>query len=242
MTSFRDYFYFLLENKQTSLELLKKLFPNDHSLQQSIFQLDETPSKGDISTIVKLYFSANRDLNQLSSYLKKYYKLKRNNIKFQLPTDFISFTEKIDQLEYKQSQKLKPVDNSTVKITEGEDENKLAEDQYLIIYKAHSQRACVKYGEGYTFCISRSAGGNMYNNYRLSKDSTFYFIFFKNVPKSNPKHVLVLDKTSDGWEWTFADNATEKTTWNEVISTFPSLEKYEHLFVNKPKTPEENKK
>jgi hypothetical protein len=114
------------------------------------------------------------------------------------------------------------------------DENKIAEDENVIIYKSESQKNCVKYGHGYSFCISRPSGGNMYNSYRLSKHSSFYFIFFKKIPKKDVHHIMVLDKTQQGFEWTFADNHTKSTTWNDIVSQFPVLQKYENLFINNP--------
>ena len=57
----------------------------------------------------------------------------------------------------------------------------IADDENVTIYKTDSEDKCVLYGKGYSFCISRAGGGNMYGNYRLSKDSTFYFIYFNLI-------------------------------------------------------------
>jgi hypothetical protein len=120
-------------------------------------------------------------------------------------------------------------------------ENVIADDEDVLILRGDDEHKCVKYGKGYSFCISRPYGGNMYGNYRLSKESTFYFVYFKKVPKENPKHIMVLDRTKDGWEWTFGENSTKviEGGWDEVIETFPELEKYEDAFINKPLTDEE---
>jgi len=142
--------------------------------------------------------------------------------------------EKRDKTQYQSRNKnLKPLDIS------GEDkENVLADDENVLILKGDDEHKCVRYGGAYKFCISRSGGGNMYGTYRLTKASTFYFIFFKKVPQSDKHHIMVLDKTADGWEWTFADNGTQTIHggWNEIIKKFPVLAKYETLFVNKPLT------
>ena len=125
---------------------------------------------------------------------------------------------------------------------EGQDkENIIENNNEILILRGDDEHKCVKYGKGYSFCISRPRGGNTYGPYRTSKASTFYFIFFKNIPKSDPKHIMVLDRTQHGWEWTFADNNTQeiKGGWNELIENFPVLSKYENELVNKPMTPEE---
>jgi hypothetical protein len=52
---------------------------------------------------------------------------------------------------------------------------------------------------------------------------------------------MVLDRTNEGWEWTFGKNQTRviEGGWDEVVETFPVLAKYENLFVNKPLDDEE---
>jgi len=120
-------------------------------------------------------------------------------------------------------------------------ENVIADDEDVLILRGDDEHKCVKYGKGYSFCISRPYGGNMYGNYRLTKESTFYFVYFKKIPKENPKHIMVLDRTKDGWEWTFGENSTKviEGGWDEVVETFPELEKYEDAFINKELTDEE---
>ena len=48
--------------------------------------------------------------------------------------------------------------------------DKLVDTDELTIYKGDAQHKCVNYGQGYSFCISRSAGGNMFDSYRLQKN------------------------------------------------------------------------
>jgi hypothetical protein len=117
----------------------------------------------------------------------------------------------------------------------------VADDENVTIYKGDSQDKCVLYGRGYSFCISRSAGGNMFNNYRLNKESTFYFIFFKKKSPEENDHIMVLDHTKNGYEWTFNDNRTEPVEggWDEIVSKYPELAKYKDLLLNKKLTEEE---
>ena len=245
----------LLEGKQDSINLLQKTFPHDDQLQKELLHLDQTPSKGDIPTIIK-YYNQNKNIDLLKQYLFKYYNFKSRNINVKLDNDFLKFTETIDAIEYKQSQKFKKPKEEVSNDSEEHDTNKLIDTDELTIFKGDSQHKCIQYGYGYTFCISKKAGGNMYNNYRMSKSSTFciskrvggnmyntyrmnkastfYFIFFKKIPKTNDHHICVLDRKDQGWEWTFADNNTETTTWDEVIARYPILTQYQHLFINKP--------
>ena len=154
---------------------------------------------------------------------------------------YVDWTEKVhakrDESEYQSRNKeLKDID-----VSNEDKEDVLANNEDVLILKADDEHKCVRYGKGYSFCISRPGGGNMYWNYRQSKASTFYFIFFKKIPKTDERHIMVLDRTAKGWEWTFGKNQTKviKGGWNEIVETFPVLEKYEKLFVNKPLTDEE---
>ena len=117
----------------------------------------------------------------------------------------------------------------------------LAEDDNVIIYRGDSQDKCVLLGNGYPFCISRQVGGNMYNDYRLTKESSFYFIFFKKKPRSARDHIMVLDHRDDGYEWTFAENDTKRVQggWDEIVKRYPELAPYENLFEKMPLTREE---
>lgn len=184
-------------------------------------------SKANINTLKSDYqnyqkFFASTPLNQFKSY--------------------VDWTEKVhgkrDEAAYQTRHK--NIDDIEL---EGQDkENIIENNDEILILKGDDEHKCVKYGRGYSFCISRPGGGNMYGVYRSRTASTFYFIFFKQVPKDNPKHIMVLDRTQHGWAWTFADNNTKqiKGGWNELVKHFPTLAKYKNKFVNKPMTPAES--
>jgi hypothetical protein len=128
----------------------------------------------------------------------------------------------------------KPRDKSNLKIDVDQNDI-IAEDDNIVIYKGDSQDKCILYGQGYNFCISRRATGNMYSNYRGDDESTFYFIYFKNKPKSSNDHIMVLDHYKDGYQWTFADNNTQSIRggWDEIVEKYPDLEPYEDKLINK---------
>jgi hypothetical protein len=145
---------------------------------------------------------------------------------------WIEFTEAIHAAKGKAEFKKKKIPDES-QITSTDDI--IADDENVTIYKGDSQDKCVMYGKGYTFCISRQAGGNMFSSYRLGKESTFYFIYFKKKAKTENDHIMVLDHTNSGYEWTFANNDTETIGggWNEIVSKYPELKKYERLLINK---------
>lgn len=117
----------------------------------------------------------------------------------------------------------------------------VADDDNVTIYRGDSQDRCVLYGRGYSFCISRPAGGNMFTNYRLGKESTFYFIFFKKKSPEENDHIMVLDHTKNGYEWTFKNNKTQSVDggWDEIVASYPELAKYKDILQNKKLTKEE---
>lgn len=193
-----------------------------------------------VATLYNWLKAQNGDQQTLVQDYKDYQKYFQN-VPLTNFENYLDWTEKVHGKRDEQSYQTRHKDIKEIDI-EGEDkENLLADDENVRIFKGDSEHKCVKYGRGYSFCISRPGGGNMYGNYRIGKASTFYFIYFKKVPKEDNKHIMVLDRTKDGWEWTFADNKTEKISggWNDVIKAFPVLAKYESLFVNKKMTKQE---
>lgn len=236
---FREIFNILIgesTSQEISLRYLRK-YVQDERTSQQLWKLDQTPSKGDIPNIVQLY-KQSQDLNQLAPYLQKYYNFKKKGLIKNLDSNFVKFTERIDALEAKRANSLQKVKvDRTIN-----PEDVLVDNEDIQILKAHSPKACIQYGAGYSFCISRPGGGNLYHSYRSNFESTFYFIFFKKIPKSDPTHIMVLDRTGDGWKVTHADNDTQSTEWENIVEEFPILKQYEELFVNNPLTDEENKR
>jgi hypothetical protein len=167
-------------------------------------------------------------------YLDKFERFK-NALEKKDPFQYKTFTEleqAVDAAEGKRN--VKKGDQKKVEIDVQQDDI-VAEDDNVVIYRGDSQDKCVLYGRGYTFCISRSAGGNMYSNYRLGKESTFYFIYFKKKPVTENDHIMVLDHTKNGYMWTFKNNNTQRVEggWDEIVSKYPELKPYEKLLVNK---------
>jgi len=128
------------------------------------------------------------------------------------------------------------------KINDGEVDNAdLVYNQNGIrVYKAGDKKSCIKYGHGYTFCISARGLGNAYAQYRAGAEediypSLTYFVFDDNRPSGkhlngrylDNTHLLVVmvEEDNGGYSITEADNnGTEwYETFEEAADTYPQL-------------------
>jgi hypothetical protein len=120
--------------------------------------------------------------------------------------DFEAISSKLDNkdiLKYNWKQLETAVDsNRSVRIKAGkvdptaEDANMLYKKDGIRLYHANSKRACIKYSNGYSFCIGARGDENMYHSYRKDGDETKvgtpYFVFNDNMSSDDPSHVLVI--------------------------------------------------
>jgi hypothetical protein len=193
-----------------------------------------------VATLFKWIKMEHGNARELADDYKNYLKYFPNK-KLDQFKSYIDWTQQVHDKRDEDSYESRYKDIGDIEI-EGQDrESVLADDEDVLILRGDDEHKCVRYGKGYSFCISRTGGGNMYGTYRLSKSSTFYFVFFKKIPRENERHIMVLDRTSEGWEWTFGKNQTKviEGGWNKITKTFPVLAKYKNLFINKPLTDEE---
>jgi hypothetical protein len=72
------------------------------------------------------------------------------------------------------------------------DSNLLYNKDGVRIYLGKDKSSCIRYSNGYTFCIGARGERNMYNRYRIGYNGTPYFIFNDNLPKENNTHLMVL--------------------------------------------------
>jgi hypothetical protein len=77
----------------------------------------------------------------------------------------------------------------------------------LEVYETDGPGDCIRYGKGYSFCISQ-VGNTMWQRYRDTKTSTFYFVYDKSRKKDDPLHIVVVDINDHGPELTDAGNST----------------------------------
>jgi len=121
--------------------------------------------------------------------------------------------------------------NHTSKVKTGrfdpkaEDANKIYDKDGIRVFRGESQQACVKYGQGYSWCISARSEDNMYSSYR--EGSNFpYFIFNDNITSEkddqnqfiDPSHAIVV----------FADFSP--TNDNEIEYTITNAENKKDVF------------
>lgn len=136
------------------------------------------------------------------------------------------------------------------KINDGEpsnDANLVYNQNKLRIYAGDTKQACVKYGNGYSFCISSRGGDNKYDRYKFESGGTPYFVFddTKTSKQENgkfidPEHLLVVltyevsegSEYGDGYSITKADNSGEDEfdDFNEVEDNYPRLKGLKNIF------------
>jgi hypothetical protein len=159
--------------------------------------------------------------------------------------------------EYIHSKKPKVFSGEKGTINFDSKEAPIWEGNGIEIYDGNSVESCIRYtGAGthggtltnkpYDFCIGKYVGnGNMWQSYRDTKTSTFYFIVDKNKELDNPLHMVVYDNTINGVELTDATNNTG--TIAEYGSDVSKYQQYlkskgvpvDTLLINKPKTAQE---
>lgn len=107
------------------------------------------------------------------------------------------------------------------------------------IYRAITKKACIKYGNGYNFCISSRGTRNKFEDYRVKGNATPYFIFNDNLTTNklrdgsfeDPRHLLVLmvydtgEKKNPTYSISNADNTGEVNYPNptQIFKIFPWL-------------------
>jgi hypothetical protein len=81
------------------------------------------------------------------------------------------------------------------------DANLLYNQDGTRIYLGKNKKSCIRYGNGYSFCISARGENNMYAQYRIRNQGTPYFIFNDKLPKTDNRHLMVLFvyPTANNW-------------------------------------------
>jgi hypothetical protein len=111
------------------------------------------------------------------------------------------------------------------------DANLLYNQDKIRIYLGKDKKSCIKYGNGYTFCISSRGEDNLYGLYRIVNKGTPYFIFNDNLPKEDNRHLMVLFVYLNGshslggkrYSLTLASNRPEDETKYDTLSEIKGL-------------------
>jgi ankyrin repeat protein len=230
----------ILQNNQNALNQLKSISPETKYLPALAF-----------------FYLQHKDFNELQQYFNKlqelvnrrrinYQPLGRNGVKInnEVVNIWLKFTEIIDGLANLQQQKptyAPPSDNTN--LHQEEDEHRIFSNQRIKIYKSNSPQLCIQYGQGYGFCISKP-GNTMWQSYRDTQTSTFYFVFDLSRSQSDPLHIVVVDMKANGPILTDANNRTGTIAEygkdaNAYLGHLKSLGVPIAIFENIPKNPEE---
>lgn len=239
----------ILKKKQEDvINKLKSIIPTD--IKQDL-QVKLLP-------IIAYYYQQEHNLNILKEKLIDYVKLIKNN-KMPVITvnddltingeykSYLHWSQIIDAKKYEDK-----ILNVSITDNDFEDQELIEKslDGKIKVYKSNSVGKCIILGQGETFCISQP-GNTMFQNYRDTKNSTFYFVHDKN--RTDALAIVVVDANDDGIEITDRKNQTGITMQDPYSSTPLRIEsspeiyfKYlrEHgintnVFVNIPQTPEE---
>jgi cytidyltransferase-like protein len=147
--------------------------------------------------------------------------------------------------------------NQTTRIKAGKiNKNNVDGDVNLIynkdgikVYKADSKKACIKYGNGYNFCISSRGKDNLYKDHRYGEERLaglpyFIFDYNKSFDKDengkfiDTQHLLVILVLEDGkWEITESDNEPNHMytlSPEEAITKYPKLKPLKNILIYEP--------
>jgi hypothetical protein len=214
-------------------EILKKIFINEYNKSQLdyIALKLNIPRTSDFESI----------LGALDAKGIKYPELKDKILKGEIKT-----------LEDLETLRGTPKRIKAGKINTGEaDANLVYNQDGLRVYWAKDKNACVKYGNGYSFCISSRGHDNNYLLHR-KESGTPYFVFDdtktsdkdKNGNFIDPTHLLVVfavdedfvDHADLSFNVAESDNNKEEDwfeDFNKMINKYPRLSNLKNILINK---------
>lgn len=115
----------------------------------------------------------------------------------------------------------------------------------LIINKGDTKDRCIKYGDGFSFCISRKDASNLFYSYRMrDKEPVFYFVRDLEKERKDPtdiwRFIVIHVNNQNQYKVSTADNPGDiPMKWEDIVSHQPKLANLQHLFVYKPLTSQE---
>jgi hypothetical protein len=205
-------------------EILKKIFINEYNKSQLDY------------IALKLNIPRTSDFESILSALDakgiKYPELKDKILKGEIKT-----------LEDLETLRGAPKRIKAGKINTGEaDANLVYNQDGLRVYWAKDKNACVKYGNGYSFCISSRGNQSSYYFYK-KHNGTPYFIFDdtktsdrKDNKFIDPTHLLVVFVNGpDNYAVTPANNPAfeSEENFSELISIYPRLSNLKNILIER---------
>ena len=112
----------------------------------------------------------------------------------------------------------------------------------LLILLGDLKEKCIKYGRGYSWCISRKDQANMFFSYRMRlNEPVFYFVFDEDLPKEDKYHALVIYINNEG-AYMVANSQNQgdqQMPWSDIEKIQPKLKGLKNLFKHVPLSKEE---
>ena len=220
--------WLLITEAKKSSDIAKELLGND-DLFKKIKSIIPTnvPEKlqGQLLPIAAFYYKQEEpQIVVLKDYLEDYANLVKNQkmniitVKDDLTVDgdfksFIHWTEIIDVLTHEGKVINAPIQGDL----EGQEVIEHSPDLKIKVYLANSANQCIVLGKGESFCISRHGPHNMFQTYRDTKTSTFYFVY--DNTRTDDLAITVVDATEHGIELTDRKNDTAKTMQDPYETT-----------------------
>ena len=126
------------------------------------------------------------------------------------------------------------------------DEDKVHEDDNVVILDTNTKAKCVMYGTDEPWCITKPEL-NYYNTYRIKYGATPYFVLQKNVEGNEHKLVImhykggyaIADRSNTGDR--AGGNQSTTYTWNYIVSQIPNLKGLEKYFPYREITEDEKR-
>lgn len=232
-----EIYNFLLESKATEMQgmsiLRKAGIDNPEAIISDMAAADTSTNQKNIPVMAFIYSLGYTDIRNITSVMNDYNTLEiRKKVKpIQMAKDglllgdrkfgdFLTFSEYIHGLKADEQavNKMK----SNIEADFKAEKKPIWSGNGIDIYDGLGVGKCISYTQGaltgraYSFCIGQP-GNSMYQSYRDTKGSTFYFVVDRNhfkednqgqVDLSDPLHIVVFDNTQHGVELTDADNRT----------------------------------
>ena len=131
---------------------------------------------------------------------------------------------------------------STTDTVDTSSEDTVYDNNNLLILRGDLKEKCIRYGKGYSWCISRRDASNLYFRYKTSRNEpAFYFVFDRDRPQEDPWHAVVIYVTKDGkYMVALAPNTGDRElSWSQIESKAPKLRGLQPLFKYVPMNAEE---
>ena len=228
MIPYKSYFRYLL--KEGQFQDLAKAKLTRAGLEREynkLENLDRTATKKHLPKLADFFIETN-NFEILNDYYQRFLNTTLRDKDINQFKTWHDFENIIDGADFK-------IENQAVEVSG----DPVYEDQKIKVFKAASQKACVEYGNGYSFCISnKNLPSNSFYSYRFQgKDElSVYFVRFKNRPIEienskfvDPLHLIVLHVGKNNILLTGADNGsqgngTKNITKENLLKRFPELQ------------------